>query len=176
LILELTYSLACCESISTASTLRWKSPPAAQHTSHTRRALVRVRVRASARARARARNRLRLRVSPTANPGPKPHAARLLVTGHLSLEAQQHRLEHDMVDSALPRALHGAWHGALHGAWHGEYNRAAHTLVVQHVAAWKRQASGWVAASSGERDSSIRLRCRASRGAAAATSAATVRV
>ena len=45
-----------------------------------------------------------------------------------------------------------------------------------HVAAWKRHASGWAAASSGERDSSMRLRWRASRGAAAATSPATARV
>ena len=76
-----------------------------------------------------------------------------------------HCLVHEMACSC---AVRHAWSTTAHAA----YN--VHSRW--HAAAWKRQASGWASASSGERDSSMRLRWRASRGAAAATIWATARV
>ena len=76
-----------------------------------------------------------------------------------------HCLVHEMARSCGVRR---AWSTAAHAAY------TVHS--VSHAAAWKRQASGWASASSGERDSSMRLRWRASRGAAAATICATARV
>ena len=65
---------------------------------------------------------------------------------------------------------------AVRHAWSTTAHAAYNVHSRGHAAAWKRQASGWASASSGERDSSMRLRWRASRGAAAATIWATARV
>ena len=85
--------------------------------------------------------------------------------GHHTPPWTVHCLVHEMARSCGVRR---AWSTAAHAAY------KVHS--VSHAAAWKRQASGWASASSGERDSSMRLRWRASRGAAAATICATARV